>query len=184
MLLSLAFGACALPQPASSLAAEPCRVGAPVVNVVETVKGVVDVGIDGHVWANDDYLNSLRVWRTGPNQFCAIEHSVGVFTTYAGPSPALTGEVPDGLRGVFTGTVTTRETGTFVPRYPTRGYIGTIDANCDREENCATFDYRWPNQYLSGFGRPVFESFKAAYVSPGHGRFVQDLDGSQGDILG
>lgn len=172
--------------PVSSEAAEPdpCRVGPPVVNVTETVLNVVDVGVDGHVWALDDSGNWLRIWRTGPDTYCVIERSVGVFTTFAGPSPALTGSVPDGRTGGFVGTTTFRVSGVFQPKFATSGYLGRLNAECDREENCATLDYRFTEKYFATVDAFDIEAFDATYASPRHGRWVQTTDSSSGDIVG
>ncbi|GAA1998200.1 hypothetical protein [Microbacterium pumilum] len=171
------------PAPAEA-AAEPCRVGAPIVNVTETVLNVVDVGLDGHIWALDDYGSWLRIWRTGPDRYCVIEHAVGSFTAFAGASPALTGTVAEGRKGGFVGTTTYRVTGTFSPKAAQTGYLGLIDAGCDREENCATFDYRFTEQYFATVDSFDIDSFNAAYASPRHGRWIQTIDSSTGDIVG
>jgi hypothetical protein len=173
----------AVAQPAVA-AADTCRVGKPVVNINEKILHTDDSGIDGHVWALDTYHEVLQMWRTGDNSYCAIEHQVGQFTTFVGPSPALTGTVPDGLRGVFSATFQWRVTGTFAPRYPKRGHIGTINAGCDRVENCKTFDYRFTDQYFSEITDLGLDSATADYASPCHGHWHQTLDSSRGDIVG
>jgi hypothetical protein len=169
---------------AAEAAPETCRVGSTVVDVTETVLNVVDVGVDGHVWALDDSGTWLRIWRTGPNAYCVIERSVGVFTAFAGPSPALTGVVAEGRRGGFVGTTTFRVTGVFQPKVATNGYLGRLDADCDREENCKTFDYRFTEKYFATVDSFEIESFNGAYASPRHGKWVQSLDSSSGDITG
>jgi hypothetical protein len=161
-----------------------CKVGTPVVNVTETVFNVVDVGIDGHIWALDDYGSWLRIWRTGPSSYCVIEHAAGVFTAFAGASPGLTGTVAQERTGGFVGTTTYRVTGVFSPKLAQSGYLGRIDAGCDREENCATFDYRFTEQYFATVDSFSIDSFYATYASPRHGRWVQTTDSSSGDIVG
>lgn len=186
-LLSSVVSACLLvgALPAGSQAAsDPCRVGAPLVDVTQGVLNVVDVGLDGHVWALDDYASQIRLWRTGPDTYCAIERAVGTFTAFAGPSPALTGTVRGGRRGVFAGTTTYRVTGDFVPKAPTHGSLGLIDAGCDRDENCASFDFRFTERYFASVESFDISAFGAVYASPGHGRWVQTSHSSSGDILG
>lgn len=162
----------------------PCKVGTPVVNVTQTVLNVVDVGVDGHIWALDDYGSWLRIWRTGPQSYCVIEHAAGVFTAFSGASPALTGTVAEGRKGALVGTTTYRVTGIFSPRVAQNGYLGRIDAGCDREENCATFDYRFTEQYFATVDSFDIDSFYATYASPRHGRWVQTINSSSGDIVG
>ena len=90
--------------PQSALAAKPdsCPANKPlVVDVSDTARNVADYGADGHVWALDDFTETIQIWRVGANAFCMQRHDVGSFTSFAGPSPEGTGVVRAGVTGFW-----------------------------------------------------------------------------------
>jgi hypothetical protein len=171
-LTSLSSSATAQP------AAPPCRVGAPLVNVTYRFVNEQDLTSNGEVWALDSGIATFRLFRTGENTFCATTSAAGTFTTFGGPSPAGTGTVPEGHTGRFAGQSTLRFVGSFAPVLPTRGFVGTFDAQCDQFDCAAPI--RFGRNYLET-GPPTVESFRAVYVSS-CGVWVQTSEGDRGDI--
>jgi hypothetical protein len=175
------LGLLAVVFPANPVAAQgaPCEVGRPLVNVTYRFVDDQDLTSEGEVWALGTGISTFKLYDTGGGTFCATTTLVGTFTTFAGPSPAGTGTVPSGHTGRFVVQSVLRFEGTFEPILPTRGFVGTFDANCDQFE-CET-PIQFGRKYLDVGGPPVAESFRAVYVSS-CGVWIQTEDGNTGDI--
>ncbi len=170
----------ALASPASAQAATPpCEVGRPLVNVTYRFVNDQDLTSDERVWALGSGIATFRLYRTGDDTFCATTTLVGTFTTFAGLSPAGTGTVPAGHTGRFAIRTSLRFEGSFAPILPTRGFVGTFDAQCDQFE-CEN-PIRFGRNYLQVTGPPAPESLRAVYVSS-CGVWIQTTEGDRGDI--
>jgi hypothetical protein len=173
---------------ASQLATSKCApTGAAVVNVLYGLKNDYDSGYAGNAWANDTILRHLRVWPTGGG-YCAIAQDVGVFTTFAGPSPSGLSTVSAGVVGVLTGGYrSTVFTGTFTPSaYATSGYLGTFDLACTSASNCPGARPS-PLAYFTGAVGFDLTWWGWAYATRSHGTWVNSIDttaATGGDITG
>lgn len=164
---------------AAQVTQQPCAVGTPLAAVVYQLLNVQDFGLTGHVWALDNGFEQFVLYQTGPNTFCSIHSLGGTFSTFAGPSPAGTGQVPAGLTGQISARAIRRWTGTFAPTLPTRGFVGTFDAQCD-QVTCQN-PIRFGRRYLSVTPPIVTEWF--VFVAQSRcGTWIQSTSGSQGDI--
>src|SRR3954469_13566626 len=140
--------------PQSALAAKPdsCPAKKPlVVDVSDTARNVADYGADGHVWALDDFSETIKIWRVGANAFCMERHDVGSFTSSAGPSPEGTGVVSAGVTGSFEGTIVANLYCTLKPPLPPSGYLGEFDGMCDQNGNCPAPALELQPSYFSRF---------------------------------
>lgn len=171
----------AVPSPAAAQSpAQECEVGAPIVNVSFRFLNEQDLTSNGDVWALDTGLSRWRLYRTGADTFCSTSADVGSFTAFAGPSPAGTGTVPPGHRGHFAGKAERHYVGrTFTPTLPTRGFVGTFDAQCDQFD-CQN-PTRFGRNYLEGDVPPLFGEFRVVYTSR-CGVWIQTSSGDRGDI--
>ena len=126
---------------------------APVVDVTQDVEHQPFVpGRDGRIWADFTYSQHLRIWSVGGNQYCVRKDVTGTWVSVAGPSPALTGTISDGVTGTLTSTEFWMWTGKLSPIRPTSGYLGTVNADCTTVDTCADDSYLlsqfyWPNGY-------------------------------------
>ena len=169
-----------LASPSAAQASGPtCEVGRPLVNVTYRFVNDQDLTSDGRVWALGSGIATFKLYDTGGGTFCATTTLVGTFTTFAGPSPAGTGTVPAGHTGRFVIHSTLRFEGSFAPSLPTRGFVGTFDAQCDQFE-CED-PIQFGRNYLEVGGPPEVESFRAVYVSS-CGVWIQTSEGQSGDI--
>lgn len=102
---------------------------------------------DGHMWANFDYTQHLRIWAVGAQQYCVRKDFVGTWVSIAGASPSLTGTISDGVTGTFTGTEYWEWTATLTPTAPTSGYLGVVNADCTAVDVCADDSFLIVNKY-------------------------------------
>ncbi|HEX2275371.1 MAG TPA: hypothetical protein VHG90_16015 [Acidimicrobiales bacterium] len=157
-----------------------CDGGTLLTTVVYRFTDEQDVTTEGDVWALTSGIAKFRLYQLDENTFCATTTYAGTFTTFAGPSPAGTGTVPAGLRGRMAGqTVVIFEGASYRPLLPTRGYVGSFDANCDQFQ-CAT-PIQFGRRYLEVTGPPALVSFRSVYVSR-CGTWVATSEGESGDI--
>jgi len=173
---ALALGA--LPAGAQ-VPAQPCEQGTPLVDVVYQIVNEQDLTSTGTVWALDAARSQFRLYRTGRTTFCASVIVEGSFTAFGGPSPAGTGTVPAGQTGRFVGFDTVYLTGTFAPRLPTQGFVGTFDAQCDQFE-CQN-DIRFGRNYVHVTKAPTHGAYSFRYTSP-CGVWTASSGGENGDI--
>jgi hypothetical protein len=166
---------------ATNLSPAQCG-GTLVISAFEGVRNDADSGFASY-WAFDNYVRNINVWRGADGTYCAIVGYAGTFTSVAGPSPMGTGTVAAGVRGVmYGGYRTTRFTATplATPLWPTRGYVGTVDYQCDLSGNCpGRID--WASQYFAGadFG---LAWWGWEYRAGTHGTWINAIGGSSGDI--
>jgi hypothetical protein len=161
-----------------------CQIGKPVVDMVLVIRNAGDYGADGHLWALDDLIHRVRMWRTADTSYCAEVQDVGRFTAFAGVSPEGTGTVSAGVTGLVFATTRLRITGTFAPRVPTTGFIGVYDLGCDVNDVCPGEEPRTTSLYFSAVGSFGVETFRATYYGGRHGTWIQTPTGDLGDITG
>ena len=119
-----------------------------VVDVTQDVRNQPVVPArDGHMWANFDYTQHLRIWAVGAQQYCVRKDFEGTWRSIAGPSPALTGTIGDGATGTFHGTEFWEWTADLTPTAPTSGELGAVDADCTAVDVCADDSYLIVNKY-------------------------------------
>lgn len=92
---------------------------------------------DGRMWASFDYTERVRIWSVGGRQHCVRTDYEGTWDSIAGPSPALTGTLSEGVTGTFTNTEFFMWTGNLVESAPTSGHLGSVDAGCTDVGVCA-----------------------------------------------
>ncbi len=90
-----------------------------------TVKNNVDIASDGHVWALDDYLQHVQVWKLSAKHYCFKIEYDGTWRSFAGTSYAGTGTIaeedfPEGPPG---GTETSAERAAPAARPPVVGVV-------------------------------------------------------------
>jgi hypothetical protein len=153
-----------------------------IVDATLGAANVDDYGEAGQVWALDTFVERIRVWQVGTNQFCAELHDVGTFVSFAGVSPGGTGTIEAGVTGTFEGTRYISVAGVLSPDAPTSGHIGDFDAGCNQQGVCANRDYRFVNHLFSRVNTVRFGWFSATYDAGDNGTFVQSTDGNDGDI--
>jgi hypothetical protein len=153
--------------------------GTAIVNVSHRFANDQVLGLEGQVWAIGSGLAQFRLYPAGPGAFCAVSTVTGTFTTFAGPSPAGTGTVPAGLTGRVVGTNVLRFTGTFAPKLPTSGYVGSFDAQCDQFD-CLT-PIQFGRNYINVNGPPQLLGYRFVHVSA-CGTWVETSAASYGDI--
>jgi hypothetical protein len=180
VVVALASALMVLSGPADAqTAARACQVGPTLVDVVYRFANDQALNSEGEVFALASGTGRFRLWRTGPDTFCAISTSVGTFTTFAGPSPAGTGTVPAGHTGYVAGESVLRFIGTFAPTLPTRGFVGSFDARCDQFD-CAT-PIQFGRFYVDVQGPPELLAFRFVHVST-CGAWVETESTDIGDI--
>jgi hypothetical protein len=114
-----------------------CRTDQPTFyDITFTVKNNVDIASDGHVWALDDYLQHVQVWRLSAKHYCFKIEYDGTWRSFAGTSYAGTGTIAEGLTGTWHGLRYVQLTGEFNPQYPTSGHVADFDLQCDSEGVC------------------------------------------------
>ncbi len=165
---------------AAQVPSRACDGGTLLVTVTYRFTEEQDFTTGGDVWALTSGIARFRLYQLDENTFCATNTHAGTFTTFAGPSPAGTGTVPAGLTGRLAGqTAVIFEGASYRPLLPTRGYVGSFDANCDQFA-CAT-PIQFGRNYLEVAGPPELVSFRSIYVSR-CGTLVQTSEGEFGDI--
>ena len=102
---------------------------------------------DGHMWANFDYTQHLRIWAVGAHQYCVRKDYEGTWVSIAGASPSLTGTISDGVTGTFTSTEYWEWTAQLTPTAVTSGYLGVVNADCTAVDVCADDSYLIVNKY-------------------------------------
>ncbi len=158
---------------------EECQAGTLLVDVYYRYVDDQILDTQGRVVGLSSGLGRFRLYQVGPDTYCALSYVAGSFTTFAGPSPAGTGTVPEGLRGHVVGENVLLFTGEFVPTLPTRGYVGEFDANCDRFE-CET-PIRFGRQYVETDGPPEVLAFRFTHYTR-CGIWIQTESSDEGDI--
>lgn len=142
-----------------------------VVDVTDNVQSTADYGADGHVWAYDQFTETIQIWRVGTNAYCVKRHDVGSFTTIAGVSPEGTGTVPADITGSFEGTLVVNIYGTFEPTGPTTGFLGDFEAQPSLRP-----------LYFSKVFTYHYTDYHAHYESAACGVWDQTINGDTGDI--
>lgn len=168
------------------LTRQACGGGTLVVDVEQHVLNDADSGSGGNNWALDHYGRHIRVWRQGPNTFCATVRYEGEFTTFAGISPGATGTVDAGITGEMAGGYrTTHFTATLLasPGYPTQGNIGTFDYGCDVAGTCPG-RVSWLPFYFSGVTNFDLDWWGWTYQAEHNGSWINAVTGNSGDITG
>jgi len=162
-----------------------CGKGRLVVNVEQKVVNDVDSGTQGNNWAFDNYHRSIKVWRLGTSNYCAIVHYVGTFGTIAGASPSGGGTVPAGITGHFEGGYRMDFNGTLLthPTVKRHGSIGTYDYRCDTAGNCPGSVY-WVTLFFSGVTGDDFDWWGWLYTTGKNGTWLNSIEGVRGDITG
>lgn len=195
----IALTTCALVAPAALAASGPppkldksqlqrktCAPGRLVVGVVQRVVNDVEKGTQGNFWAFDDYARTIKVWKTGQQNLCAIVTYRGNFRTIAGPSPGGTGTVPAGLKGNFEGGYRMDFRGTLRarPARRTHGSIGTVNYRCNAAGKCPGSAY-WVTLYFTRVTGDDFDWWGWLYRAQGNGgTWLNSIDGVKGDIVG
>src|SRR5262245_42918352 len=106
VVIAAAAALATVPQTAMAAAVEACPGGGSLVaNAYATYRNSADFGADGHVWALDAALESIKIWQIGTNTYCLKRQDTGTFTTFAGVSPEGTGTVSGGVTGVWHGEI-------------------------------------------------------------------------------
>jgi hypothetical protein len=173
------------PAPAITLKPDSCSTAGPeVVDVTLTVENLADLASDGHVWALDDYVEHVQVWRTGQKLYCVRREAVGTWVSFAGVSPAGTGTISAGLTGTLHGVRYLRLSGEFDPAYPTSGYIGVFDAQCGADGSCSGPEPRMSLLYFPRIYNIDFGWYDFVATSDADGTWHQSPDGDTGDITG
>jgi hypothetical protein len=152
-----------------------------VVDAYDTTKNTHDFAADGHVWALDNYTETIQMWRVGANAYCAHVHSVGSTTTFAGVSPEGTGFVPAGVTASFEGEFFVTVHGTFEPTVPTTGFIGDFDGLCDQSACAGTLPNL--NLFFSKINSQRYGWYHAHFDAGACGVWDQSVEGDTGDIV-
>ncbi|MCL4232775.1 MAG: hypothetical protein KJ053_14450 [Dehalococcoidia bacterium] len=167
---------------ATELRPSACGNGQVVVNAVASIVNNADSGVGGNYWAYDTLLRHYMVWKTGPNEYCAIIRDSGWFKTVAGASPGNTGTIAAGVRGLIRGGYrTTTFTGTWSPQWPTFGYIGKLDYQCDLNGNCPGAPV-WRDKYFTGIAGFDLDWWGWFYHAGPRGTWYNAESGNVGDI--
>ncbi len=165
---------------AAQVPSRACDGGVPLATVAYRFADEQDFTSGGDVWALTSGIATFRLYQLDEDTFCATTTHAGTFRTFGGTSPAGTGTVPAGLTGRLAGqTAVIFEGASYQPRLPTRGFVGSFDANCDQFE-CAT-PIQFGRNYLEVAGPPELVSFRAVYVSR-CGTWIQTSERESGDI--
>lgn len=115
-----------------------------LVDVTFTIHNYADSGYVG-AWALDTVHRHLRIWRQSQGAFCAqVADGNSSFVTLAGYGPTGLSFLPAGIEGTFNGGYVVADiSGSFAPRYKTRGDLGSFDANCDANFVCKGAHPSW-----------------------------------------
>lgn len=193
VLSTLAAAAVSIPVAAAPAAAEPTTpvpvcAGAKdlVVDVTQDVLNQTFVpAYDGHMWANFDYTQHLRIWTVGAGQYCVRKDVEGTWTSVAGLSPGLTGTISDGVTGTFHSTDFWMWNGKLTPLAPTSGHLGEIDADCTAVDVCADDGYLIVNNFYFPPGTTRHCTWLRANLEIDggeHGHISFSLDGGPGTV--
>jgi hypothetical protein len=154
-----------------------------VVDAHATIQNGLDYGADGHIWAQDDYTNTVQIWRLGGDAYCLKVHSVGTSTTFGGLSPEGTGTVRAGVTASFDGGWYERIYGTFAPTFPTTGLSGTFDLQCSQDGTCAGSGPSIESAYFSSVYHIDYGAFVFTADAGACGTWHQSSSGDTGDIV-
>jgi hypothetical protein len=174
----------------TELSAASCtgKIGNPVVNVTEKVIGDVDSGISGNYWANDVYTRHIQVWRVGSKgsqDYCALVTYDGTATAIEKEiGPGGSGSIGSGVAALMKGGRRALISGSLlpVPRWPTRGSVGTVDYKCDTTGYCAS-PVSWVEQYFAP-GNTYSDAWWGWFYEAGsHGSWLNSSQGNWGNIL-
>jgi hypothetical protein len=142
---------------------------------------VADIASDGHVWALDDYLQHVQVWKIGQNHYCFRIEYDGTWTSFAGVSPGGTGTISDGVTGTFYGMRILRLTGEFNPQYPLSGHVADFDWQCQADGTC-TGPRPSPGMYFSPITSVNSTWYEFHETSATNGTWHDTTYGYRGDI--
>jgi hypothetical protein len=160
-----------------------CPAGPYVVNVTQNVVGDVDRGLDGHVWALDNYSRLLQVTQVGPNLYCAGTRYTGTFTTIGGVSPQGTSWVSPGVTGSLGGGYkATVFWAKFRPQAPTTG-TQTYNFACNTNGYCPGY-VDWVSQYFANVYGYGWDRWQFVYSSAANGYWDNSFLLNAGDISG
>ncbi len=177
-----------------------------VISATEGVQNDSDSGMVGY-WALDKFVRIIKVYNTGPDQWCVTETFNGSFAAAAGqvspgntcsPSCLLTGDEV----GHFTGNVLIFITGQLDVSNPTvwpvRGNVnggGYVDYQCDMSGNCPGYQ-DWTKQYFNTkdinftFAENIWRFAYSGHDAPTtpdagtpDGTWVNAYNGNSGDIV-
>ena len=147
---------------------------------------------DGHMWANFDYTQHLRIWAVGAHQYCVRKDFQGTWVSRAGASPSLTGTISDGITGNFQGTEWWEWTADLSPTAPTSGNLGVVNADCTAVDVCADDSFLVVNKYyfpIDGYRHCSLVRSTLEIDGGRHGLISLSYDGGRrlsftGDITG
>lgn len=164
----------------------PDTVGRPVINVVERVINDADSGTAGNYWAFDTLSRHYTVWETStPGTYCATVHDSGSFKAIAGQqSPGNTDTLNGNEHGTIQGGYAMTITGSLLssPAWRTKGYVGTVDYQCDSSGNCPGY-VNWIGQYFEQGFSSDYIWWGWTYRGGRFGTWTNASDGNSGDIL-
>lgn len=171
----------------TQLSANECqKVGAPVVNVKQTVLNDVDSGEAGNYWAFDNLKRNIQVFATaGADVYCAEVFYQGKFDAQAGQqSPGNTAVLSGIEDGTFQGGYRATITGTLLsdPLWSTHGNVGTTDYQCDLTGNCPGY-IDWVAQYFGPSYGFSLQWWGWIYRAGHNHVWVNSSDGNSGDVL-
>jgi hypothetical protein len=174
---------------AANLSPSQCA-GTLVISVAEGVRNDIDSGTAGNFWAYDDFVRSIKVWKTGSSTYCAILGYAGTFTTVAGRSPQNTADIPAGIRGFFYGgyrtvSFTATQRATPLGSWPTQGFVGVVDYKCNATTADCPGYIDWVAQYFTDKSGPTLDLawWGWEYRAGRHGTWVNASTGNSGDIV-
>ena len=144
-------------------------------------RNVADFASDGHVWALDDYLQHVQVWKIGQKHYCFRIEYEGTWTSFAGVSPGGTGTISEGLTGTFYGLRILRLTGEFNPQYPLSGHVADFDWQCGADGTC-TGSWPSPGMYFSPITNVNNTWYEFHATSATNGSWHDTKYGDFGDI--
>ena len=177
-----------------------------LISVSENVVNDADSGQAGDYWALDKIARTIRVWNTGPDQYCAIvnyvtDHFVAIQGQQSpgginGNGGLLTGDEV----GAFTGSSQFLITGQLYlsnpTQWPASGPVNSgtaIDYQCNSSGNCPGYvdwitqyfgantftEPQWGFRYVGVDGGPIHPKDKGT----ADGVWVNAYTGNSGDIL-
>lgn len=158
--------------------------GTVVVNVNYTLLNDTDSAVGGGTWANDTISRHLQISRVSDGMYCATVSDNGSFVTFAGPSPAGTGTVTAGVKGVISGGYRTDVfAGSLVSNpapYKTHGQLGSFDLHCDSQQNCPGA-HPTVSSFVTGWGGNL-SWWGWEYRTAQNGVWMNASGGNSGDI--
>jgi hypothetical protein len=142
-----------------------CPAGKPLINVTRKITNSLDSGTGQNIygnsyWAYSDFVQHIKVVETADG-FCAIVTYLGKVESVGGDGPGCATDdndvcddkqgLEEGVVATFQGGYTMNITGAFDPQLPTKGNLGTFDANCDAVNGECDFSptYGWINDYFN-----------------------------------